>query len=336
MYVVRPLAALVALAILVVPGLAGADPALLRLAYPAPPRGLVNLWVLTPWAEEVSAASGGTVEIKVFPGPALGTFNNIYDRLQNGVADIAYGTVGAVSSQFPKTEVASLPFAAEGAEQATTALWALYKRGLILDEFERVHLLSLFSYSNSTLHAKKPIKALADVHGLKIAVSSRVITEIVSKLGGAALAMTGAESYSAAQRGVIDAAVLPWPAIYPFKIQEVLPYHLDVPLGTGAAFVAMNKESYAKLPEKGKAALDARSYDVLTARLGKASERMEFEGRDNVRKMPGQTVAKLDPAEATRWNDLLKPIADDWVKATPNGAAIYAAYREELAKAANK
>jgi TRAP-type C4-dicarboxylate transport system substrate-binding protein len=106
-----------------------------------------------------------------------------------------------------------------------------------------------------------------------------------------------------------------------------------VPLGTGAAFVVMNKESYAKLPDKGKAALDARSYDVLTERLGKATERMEFEGRDDVRKIPGQTVAKLDPAEAKRWNDLLAPIAAQWVKETPNGAAIYAAYREELAKA---
>lgn len=329
----RSLAAAAAAAILFLPGLAAAEPMQLRLAYPAPPRGLVNLWVLTPWSEEITQASDGTVDIKVFPGPSLGTFNNIYDRVQNGVADIGYGTVGAVSSQFPKTEVASLPFAADGAEQATAALWALYKRGLIADEFERVRLLSLFSYSNSTLHAKKPIKVLSDVHGLKIAVSSRVITEIVSKLGGAALAMTGAESYTAAQRGVIDAAVLPWPAIYPFKIQEVLPYHADVPLGTGAAFVVMNKESYAKLPDKGKAALDARSYDVLTERLGKASERMEFEGRDDVRKIPGQTVANLDPAEAKRWNDLLAPIAEEWVKETPNGATIYAAYREELAKA---
>ena len=310
-----------------------AEPVQLRLAYPAPPRGLVNLWVLTPWAEEVDKASDGTLETKIYPGPALGTFNNIYDRLINGVADIAYGTVGAVSSQFPKTEVASLPFVADGAEQATAALWALYKRGLISDEFERVRLLALFSYSNVTLHAKKPIKTLSDVHGLKIAVSSRVITEVVSKLGGAALAMTGAESYSAAQRGVIDAAILPWPAVYPFKIQEVLPYHVDVPLGTGAAFVAMNKETYARLPDKGKAALDARSYDVLVERLGKASERMEVEGRDDVRKIPGQTVANLDAAEAKRWNDLLVPIAEEWVKSTPNGAAIYAAYREELAKA---
>jgi len=167
----RTFAAAAAAAILSLPSLAPAEPMQLRLAYPAPPRGLVNLWVLTPWSEEINQASEGTVEIKVFPGPTLGTFNNIYDRLQNGVADIAYGTVGAVSSQFPKTEVASLPFAADGAEQATAALWSLYKRGLIADEFERVRLLSLFSYSNSTLHAKKPIMALTDVHGLKIAVS---------------------------------------------------------------------------------------------------------------------------------------------------------------------
>jgi TRAP-type C4-dicarboxylate transport system substrate-binding protein len=327
----RVLAAVVA-AVLSLPFVARAEPAQLRLAYPAPPRGLVNLWVLTPWTEDVQKASEDTVEIKVFPGPALGTFNNIYDRLINGVADIAYGTVGAISSQFPKTEVATLPFVAEGAEQATLALWALYKRGLIADEFDKVRLLALFSYSNVTLHMRKPIKVQADLKGLKLAVSSHVITEVASRLGAAPVAMTGAESYSAAGRGVIDGAILPWPAIYPFKIQEVLNYHVDVPLGTGAAFVAMNKESYARLPQKAQAALDSLSGDVLVKRLGVASERMEVEGRDDVRKLPGQTVTRLDPAEAERWSKLLAPVAEDWVKQTPNGAAIFAAYREELAK----
>jgi hypothetical protein len=59
---------------------------------------------------------------------------------------------------------------------------------------------------------------------------------------------------------------------------------------------------------------------------------MEVEGRDDVRKLPGQTVTRLDPAEAERWSKLLAPVAEDWVKQTPNGAAIFAAYREELAK----
>src|SRR5262249_6369819 len=111
----RTLAAAAAAAILILPNLVQAEPTPLPLAYPAPPRGRVTLWVVTPWSEEITQASEGTIEIKVYPGPALGTFNNIFDRVQNGVADIAYGTVGAVSSQFPKTEVASLPFAAEGA-----------------------------------------------------------------------------------------------------------------------------------------------------------------------------------------------------------------------------
>lgn len=314
------------------PGIAQADPVQLRLAYPAPPRGLVNVWVLSPWAEEVNQTADGTVEVKVFPGPALGTFNNILDRLLNGVADIAYGTVGAMSSQFPKTEVATLPFVAGGAEQATNALWALYKRGLISDEWDKVRMLALFSYSNVTLHMRKPVKTMADLQGQKLAVSSFVITEVATKLGAAPIAMTGAEAYSAAGRGVIDGAILPWPAIYPFKLQEVMSYHVDVPLGTGAAFVAMNKELYAKLPDKGKQAIDRISGDVLVDRLAKATERMEFEGRDDVRKLPGQTVATLDPAEAARWTKLLAPITDDWVKATPNGAAIFAAYKEELAR----
>jgi TRAP-type C4-dicarboxylate transport system substrate-binding protein len=86
------------------------DPIVLRFAYPAPPQGPANQWGFTPWTQEVLAASGGTVEVKIFPGGSIADFNKVYDRVLNGVADIGYGIFGPVSSEFPKAMVASLPF----------------------------------------------------------------------------------------------------------------------------------------------------------------------------------------------------------------------------------
>jgi hypothetical protein len=50
-----------------------------------------------------------------------------------------------------------------------------------------------------------------------------------------------------------------------------------------------------------------------------------------VKKIPGQTVYKLSPEENARWEKALAPVTDEWVKATPNGPAILAAFRKEIA-----
>ena len=114
-----------------------------------PPQGPANLWGFTPWAQEVLAASGGTVEVKIFPGGSIADFNKVYDRVLNGVADIGYGIFGPVSTDFPKSMVASLPFEANNVEEAALALWRIYENGLIADEYSRVKLLALFNFSDN-------------------------------------------------------------------------------------------------------------------------------------------------------------------------------------------
>jgi hypothetical protein len=59
---------------------------------------------------------------------------------------------------------------------------------------------------------------------------------------------------------------------------------------------------------------------------------MESDGRDRVAKMPGHTVATLDAAEAEAWRRILAPMVDDWVRETPDGAKVLAAYRDEIAR----
>jgi TRAP-type C4-dicarboxylate transport system substrate-binding protein len=95
----------------------------------------------------------------------------------------------------------------------------------------------------------------------------------------------------------------------------------------------MNKASFAKLPAKAQAAIDKHSGEPFFRRMGKVTDDMDVEGREKVRAMPGQMLSKLDPAEEARWIERAKPIVDEWAKDTKNGAAILAAFREEIKKA---
>jgi len=311
---------------------AAAEPIQIKFAFPAPPQSLVHVWGSKPWMEEVEKAAGGTVEIKFFPGPALGNFHNIYDRLLNSVTDIAFGTFSDMAGVFPRTTVSNLPFQAQSCSDAGLALWRILQNGVIAPEYAKVRTLGLFTFPPSGFHTNKPVKIAADFKGMKFTSNSRVGSRIVELLGAAPVTVTPPEVYQAVQRGLAQGAVIGWSAFFPFKLHEVTKYHLEAPFGNSAAFFFMNKDSYARLPAAAQKAFDDASGEKFTRALGRAADAMESDGRDRVAKLPGHTVSTLDAAEAETWRRILAPMVDDWARDTPDGAKVLAAYRDEIAR----
>src|SRR5215813_3995591 len=103
-----------------------AEPITLKLNSPAPPWSYVNKEVLGPWAEAVTAASEGTLQVQTFFGGTLGNFANTYDRVVDQVADVGFILFAFASGKFKQQDVAALPFEAETSVEASIALWNLY------------------------------------------------------------------------------------------------------------------------------------------------------------------------------------------------------------------
>jgi TRAP-type C4-dicarboxylate transport system substrate-binding protein len=104
-------------------------------------------------------------------------------------------------------------------------------------------------------------------------------------------------------------------------------------LGQLPAFVFMNKAAYAALPAKAKAALEKYSGEAFSRTLGEASQAADSDESKKVAAEPGQTVAQLSPAQRKIWDARLEPLIAAWVKRTPQGPTVLAAYRAEIAKA---
>jgi TRAP-type C4-dicarboxylate transport system substrate-binding protein len=276
-------------------------------------------------------ASGDAVEFKFFAGPSLGTFNNIYDRTINAVVDMSFGTFGPMADQFKKTSVSELPFEGENCLESSVAMWRLIDKGVTADEFSATKPLAVFTFPPSGYHAKKPIRTADDLKGMKVATFTRIASEQASLLGGVPVTMTPSDAYQAVQRGLASAISVGWTAFMPFKYYEVTNFHLDAQQGQGGAYVVMNKDVFARLPEAAKKAIDGLAYEKFSRRMGQNSDKMEAEFRAAVSAMPGHTVERLAPAESATWKQTLVPIAEEWVKNTPNGAQILAAYRAEIA-----
>jgi TRAP-type C4-dicarboxylate transport system substrate-binding protein len=177
---------------------------------------------------------------------------------------------------------------------------------------------------------------MADLRGMKLAALSRPIAQIVDTLGGTPVTMVPPEMYPSMQRGLVHGLVIGWSGMHAFKLGEVTTNHLEMPSGQAASFMFMNKDAYAKLPDKARAAIDRYGYESFALRLGQVTDKMDEVFTAMLTKLPDHKVYRFSPADEAQVKRRLAPITDEWLKATPNGPAVLAAYRAEIAKLRTK
>jgi TRAP-type transport system periplasmic protein len=307
------------------------EPILLKYGDPGPPTASIHTDLIKPWSEKVTKESGGTLDVKVFVGYSLVNMRNTLDRVQNGVADFAFCILGPVSSQFPKTLVATLPFEAENAHEAGLALQRLYDKGIIADEWKSVKPIAFGVFANLTYHTVPPVKTLEDLKGVKISVQGRIAGQTLEALGGTAISLPINEVYAALQRGTIEGSAIGWPATVAFKLTDIVRNHVRASLGGEDAIMIMNNKTYARLSGKAKRAIDDNIGTGYTNWFNKVIDDTEHENIAITEKMGNQTIHKLPPAEIARWKKRIEPVISDWVKHTPDGAHVLAAFRKEIA-----
>ena len=309
-----------------------AEPVTLKFGFYPPATSYVNTEGLSPWIDAVVKASDGTLAIKLYAGPTLGSERNMYERALADVAQIAYSTLGPLAAQFPRTQVTGLPFLSSNTETSAVAMWRVYMRGLFGHEFDKVRPLALFNFPTAYLHTNKPIRTLDDLKGLKIAVSSRVSADVMVALGASPVTLAPTEFYQALERGLADGVAVSWTAVKTFKLDEVTKFHLEVPLGEAPVFVFMNKTAYGALPAKAKGAIDRYSGEGFSRKLGANNHAQGIEEGKRVAAKEGHTVTRLSPDQYALWKARIEPIIVAWTQQAPEGATVLAAYREELRK----
>jgi TRAP-type C4-dicarboxylate transport system substrate-binding protein len=325
-------AAALALALAAAPALAQ-EPTTLRFAIPG--SGTASpTWALLwqPWIQKVEADSEGTLKLQTFFGATLANLFNVYDRVAKGVADMGTGVHGSVGGKFPGSSVVELPSDIGGTHGAP-AFWKLYQDGLISAEYNETKPVFLFIYPQSFLNTTKPIAKLDDVKGLKIATLTRADAEVANRLGGAPVTTNPTEVYEMINRGGANGIIIGWLGLVGFKLAEVTNNHTVVGLGSGGAYVIANKDAYAKLPAKARAALDKHSGLEGSRFAGVSIDQIYANSEKIVRNMGNRNIAPLAPAEYERYRrEIVGPLTEDWSKRIPNGPAILAAYRGEVAR----
>jgi TRAP-type C4-dicarboxylate transport system substrate-binding protein len=323
-----------AIAFAVSAGTAVAEETTLIFATTNVPQIHANVRVLHPWAQRMNEQGKGVLKIDVRDGMTLANHINFYQRAIDDVVQLTWGIQSQVAGKFPRSHVVTLPFEAETAEQSSIAYWRLYKTGLLDIEYDEIVPLMLIGLSQTGVHTAKPMRSLDSLNGLKLTMNSKSVSDAITRLGGTPISLPLPDFYEGLQRGTVDGAAISWPAFAPFKLAEVTSYHVETNLGNSIGVVFMTRKRYAALPAAARKVIDANSGEKESRVFGAMWDSEDQKGRELVKAMGGKHVfVSLTPEQSAKWREKVAPVAEEWAKATPNGAKILATYREFLAKA---
>lgn len=314
------------------PAAVRAAPARLKLSSFEPPAANITANVLTPWAKEAAAASGGSLQVDIFAGGTLG--RNPTQQLKlvtDGIADIAWVVLPYTPGRFDDTEVVGLPFVTSNALEASLALHQLYADGALVG-FDGLRMLAVATTPPVAVHSNQPVRLPADLKGRRVRAGGDHLARVVESLGGAVVQLGGGQIAEGLSRGVVDMTLNNWGFVGDFKVNEVTSHHLDIGLGSVAVGVVMRQDRYEQLPAQARTALDKASGAALSRKLGAAFDRQEVEVRDRVRKSARNTVVTPSAAELAEWKRLIEPVNAKWVAEKPRNQRTWRSFTDALAK----
>jgi len=283
-----------------------------------PPQGTVPAKAILPWAKKVEEDSKGRIKVQMFSSMQLGgTPPQLFDQARDGVVDIVWTLQGYTPGRFPKTEVFELPFLAGlSAEKTSRALWDYVQKNA-MDEYKDVHVLAFHTHGPGLFHTKQPVTGLESLRGMKMRGGTRIVNNMLTKLGATPVGMPVPAVTEALSKGVLDGTTIPWEVAPALKVQELVKNHTtfagDRALYVTTFVVAMNKAAYNKLPPDLKKVIDDNSGPEMGAMFARTQDEGDIRGRELAEKA-GNNIVALDMAETQRWKRTAAAVESDWIK----------------------
>jgi TRAP-type transport system periplasmic protein len=289
----------------------------LRFHQMLPPQATIPAKAIGPWAEKVEADSGGRIKVEKFDAMSLGgTPPQLIDQATDGVVDLIWTVIGYTPGRFPSTEAFELPFMMTTGE-ATSKAFHEYCEKHCAEEFSEVKVIAWHAHGPGLIHSKNPVTKLEDMNGLKVRGGSRMINQLLEKLGSEPVGMPVPAVPEALSKGVIDATTIPWEITPALKVAELVKNHTGFTgthgLYTQTFVVAMNQASYDKLPDDLKKVIDDNSGIETAAMFGRVMDGGDEVGL-KIAQGHGNNIVTLDEAETARWKETAQPIIQGWIE----------------------
>lgn len=245
-------------------------------------------------SEQLATKTGGKHKIKVFNKQALGSEKETIDQVKIGALAFTRVNVGPMNGICPLTQVPTMPFLFNSIAHMRKVL-----DGPVGDEIlkscESAGFVGLAFYDSGarSIYAKRPIKTVADVKGMKIRVQQSALwVALVSAMGANATPMPYGEVYTGLKTGLIDAAENNIPSFDTAKHVEAVKFYSKTEHSMAPEILLMSKVIYDRLPKAEQDMIRAAAKESVPFQRQKWDEQ-EAKSLANV-KAAGAEIVEVD------------------------------------------
>jgi len=215
--------------------------------------------------DELSKATGGKDSIKVFGDSSLGSEKDTVEQVKIGALDMVRVNTASFHGIVPESLIPALPFLFRDMDHFRKTMYGA-QGDKILAAFEKAGFVGLALYESGarSMYAKKPLKNLQDMKGLKIRVQpSDLFVSLVTALGASPTPMPFAEVYTGLKTGLIDAAENNIPSYEEAKHYESAPVFSETMHSMSPEVLVFSKKIWDTLSKEEQAAIRKAAKDSV-------------------------------------------------------------------------
>ncbi len=174
------------------------------------PAGYPTVVAIESMGKKLDAATNGRIKIQMFPGGVLGQEKEAVEQVQLGAIQMARISLGVIGPIVNDVNVFNMPFVFRSEDHMRHVI-----DGPIGDDLlakisaspARLVALGWMDGGSRSLYTKKPVKAPADLKGVKVRMMGNpLFVDTMNAMGGNGISMAYGEVFSALQTGVVDGA----------------------------------------------------------------------------------------------------------------------------------
>ncbi|TKT75075.1 DctP family TRAP transporter solute-binding subunit [Aquamicrobium sp. LC103] len=265
--------------------------------------------------ELLGAATGGDLQVRTFPNAQLSGGDQMKqaEMVGRGALDFVITSAINVTPLVPEMAVFSLPYLYANYEQvdATTDGAA----GDKMKEIMLAHNIVVLAWGENgfreVTNNARPIKAPADLQGLKMRVAGPMYIDVMNALGANPQQMQWSETFTALQQGVVDGQENPVGAvIIPQRVYEVQKYLTTWHYSYDPVFLGVSKKRWDSWDDETKAKVQQAASEAM-AYQKEITREDTAKGLEYLREK-GMEVYEPSAEELQAFRDSTKPAFDTW------------------------
>jgi len=271
--------------------------------------------VFLPWEEMLSEMTGGRIRWDHYVDRLLHGALDGFKAIESGITDYTHGYATYQPGSFHLTHGLQLPFLFPNPGVASLVSEELYPR-YWKSEYEQmgVYLAHCDSTSAYDVISTQPIRVPEDIEGLKVRSTGGLMADILRQIGAIPVVIAAAETYTAFQRGIIDAVALGAPDMAAYRLYETGTHYLQIGLTHTVLQYALNPRTFDGLPPDLQAELyHAYRFRGQIAHQNYYGSTAMDRALDRLRE-GGVELSEPTPDERQAWVEAARPLEERFIE----------------------